>query len=84
MADALGLDDILVRGGSGDVAGTSVRLGKRFSKNFYVAYERGMDATAGMVYFFYDISRRLKLRGQTGQTRRHRSDLYLALRLAPA
>ena len=44
----------------------SVTLGKRFSRNFYVAYERGLDATMGTLYFFYDISRRLKLRGETG------------------
>ena len=66
LADALGLDELSFKGGENGVASGSVTLGKRFSRNFYVAYERGLDATMGTLYFFYDISRRLKLRGETG------------------
>lgn len=66
LADALGLDELSFKGGESGVASGSVTLGKRFSRNFYVAYERGLDATMGTLYFFYDISRRLKLRGETG------------------
>ena len=66
LADVLGLDQVGFQGGD-SVSGSSISLGKRFSKNFYVAYEKGLDATVGSLSFFYDISRRLKLRGQTGQ-----------------
>ncbi|MDO4795759.1 MAG: translocation/assembly module TamB domain-containing protein [Brachymonas sp.] len=66
LADALGLDDVNFKGGD-SIGTSSVTLGKRFSKNFYVAYEKGLDATAGTLYFFLDLSRKLKLRAQTGQ-----------------
>lgn len=66
LADALGLDDVNFKGGD-SISTSSVTLGKRFSKNFYVAYEKGLDATAGTFYFFLDLSRKLKLRAQTGQ-----------------
>ena len=66
LADALGLDELSFKGGEEGVTSGSVTLGKRFSRNFYVAYERGLDATMGTLYFFYDLSRRIKLRGETG------------------
>ncbi len=66
LADTLGLDEAGIKGGD-SLEGSSVRLGKRFSKNFYMAYEKGLDATVGTLYFFFDISRTLKLRAQTGQ-----------------
>ena len=74
LADALGLDEIGFGSGnantaqtSGAIASGSVKLGKRFGKNAYIAYEKGLDATLGTLSFFYDINRFLKLRGQTGQ-----------------
>lgn len=76
LADALGLDEIGFGSGSntanaadtaGGIASGSVKLGKRFGKNAYIAYEKGLDATLGTLSFFYDINRHLKLRGQTGQ-----------------
>ncbi len=66
LADALGLDDVNFKGGD-SLSTSSVTLGKRFGKNFYVTYEKGLDATMGTLYFFFDISRKLKLRAQTGQ-----------------
>ena len=66
LADALGLDEAGFKGGD-SLEGSSVRLGKRFSEKFYLAYEKGLDATVGTLYFFFDISRTLKLRAQTGQ-----------------
>lgn len=66
LADALGLDDVEFKGGESLESG-GVLLGKRFSKHFYLAYEKGLDATVGTLYFFLDINRALKLRAQTGQ-----------------
>jgi translocation and assembly module TamB len=33
----------------------------------YVTYERSLSGTLGTLYIFYDLSRRLTLRGQTGE-----------------
>ena len=43
-------------------------LGKRLSKDFYVTYERSLAGTLGTLYIFYDLTRRLTLRGQAGRT----------------
>ena len=71
LSAALGLDELSVRGSSSSADGTTsaaaVTLGKRLSRNFYVAYERSMAGTLGTVYIFYDLSRRFTLRAQTGE-----------------
>ena len=45
----------------------SLTLGKRISKDFYVAYERSLATAMGTFYVFYDLSRRFTLRGQAGE-----------------
>ena len=78
IADVFGLDEISLRGGSdGDAlptsgtgtgaTGATVTLGKRISRDFYVAYERSLAGTVGTLSIFYDLSRRFTLRGQTGE-----------------
>lgn len=71
LADALGIDEVSVRGAAsaadGSSTGATVTLGKRVSRNFYVAYERSLAGTLGTFYIFYDLSRRLTLRAQTGE-----------------
>lgn len=71
LSRALGLDELSVRGSTSNADGTTsaaaVTLGKRLSRNFYVAYERSMAGTLGTVYIFYDLSKRFTLRGQTGE-----------------
>lgn len=69
---AFGLDEVSL----GQIATTNldgttgteatVRLGKRISRDFYVAYERGLAGTLGTFYVFYDLSRRFTLRGESG------------------
>jgi translocation and assembly module TamB len=71
LAQSLGLDELSVRGvaasnADGTTAAT-VTLGKRVSRNFYVAYERSLAGTLGTFYIFYDLSRRFTLRAQTGE-----------------
>lgn len=69
---AFGLDEVSLGqiattnldGSSGTEA--TVRLGKRISRDFYVAYERGLAGTLGTFYVFYDLSRRFTLRGESG------------------
>ena len=74
MASALGLDEIsLANGSRSDIGnsatatGAAVTLGKRLSKDFYLVYETSLKGTFGSFYVFYDLSRRLTLRAQTGQ-----------------
>ncbi|TXT39738.1 MAG: hypothetical protein FD135_1980 [Comamonadaceae bacterium] len=68
LMQALGLDEIAFQGNSGGTAtGTTVTLGKRLSQDIYVAYESGMAGTMGVFTIFYDLSRRLTLRAQTGE-----------------
>lgn len=71
LAGALGLDELSFRGSASNADGTTsqgvVTLGKRFSRNFYVAYERSLGGALGTFYVFYDLSRRFTVRGQTGQ-----------------
>ncbi|MET0312729.1 MAG: translocation/assembly module TamB domain-containing protein, partial [Burkholderiaceae bacterium] len=70
LAASLGLDELSFRGassnGSGGTTEGAVTLGKRFSRNFYAAYERSLSGALGTLYVFYDISQRITVRGQTG------------------
>jgi len=69
LASRFGLDEMGFKGpGSGsDLRETAVTLGKRISKDFYVTYERSLSGTLGTLFIFYDLTRRLTLRGQAGQ-----------------
>jgi translocation and assembly module TamB len=71
LADALGLDELSVRGASNTegstTTGAAVTLGKRLSRDIYLAYERSLAGTLGTFYIFYDLSRRFTLRAQTGE-----------------
>ncbi|KTT20554.1 translocation/assembly module TamB domain-containing protein, partial [Pseudacidovorax intermedius] len=67
LASRFGLDEIGFKGGgNGDVAGSAITLGKRLSDAFYVTYERSLAGTVGTLYFFYDLTRNLTLRGEAG------------------
>lgn len=70
IASRLGLDEIGFKGpGTGeDATSAALTLGKRLSKDLYVTYERSLSGTLGTLYIFYDLSRQLTLRGQTGST----------------
>ncbi|HEY3046840.1 MAG TPA: translocation/assembly module TamB domain-containing protein, partial [Polaromonas sp.] len=71
LAASLGLDDLSYRGASSKADGSTtqgaVTLGKRFSRNFYAAYERSISGALGTLYIFYDLSQRFTVRAQTGQ-----------------
>jgi translocation and assembly module TamB len=51
----------------GDVQGTVVTVGKQISRNLFVAYERGVNATSGSWQLIYRVARRLTVRAQTGE-----------------
>ncbi len=71
LAASLGLDELSFRGASSKADGSTtegaVTLGKRFSRNFYAAYERSISGALGTLYVFYDLSQRFTLRAQAGQ-----------------
>ena len=69
FASRVGLDEIGFKGpGTGeDATGAALTFGKRLSKDLYVTYERSLSGTLGTLYIFYDLTRRLTLRGQTGE-----------------
>ena len=72
MAQRLGVDEIGFKGpgngnGNGeDASGAAITLGKRLSSNLYVTYEQSLSGAMGAIYIFYDLTKRLTLRGQTG------------------
>ncbi len=68
LASRFGLDEIGFKGPSGgeDVRNSAITLGKRVSKDFYVTYESSLAGTLGTLYIFYDLTRRLTLRGEAG------------------
>ena len=72
LANNLGLDEISMSGlgtnsESAANAGATLRIGKRIAGNFYVAYERSVAGAYGTFSIFYDLSKHLTLRGQTGE-----------------
>ncbi len=71
LAASLGLDELSYRGASSNADGTTsegaVTLGKRFSRNFYAAYERSVSGALGTLFVFYDLSQRFTVRAQAGQ-----------------
>ena len=69
FAGRVGLDEIGFKGASNsNEDGAALTLGKRLSKDLYVTYEQSLSGAMGTLYIFYDLSRRLTLRGQTGET----------------
>ena len=66
LTHAIGLDSISVRQGEGEVKDTIVSVGKQISKDWYVGYERGLNATAGSWQLVYRIAQRLTVRATAG------------------
>ena len=65
LAGSLGLDDLTVA--NDGTSGPVVRLGKRFARNFYAAYERSLSGALGTLYIFYDVSKRMTVRAEAGE-----------------
>ncbi|WP_395685038.1 translocation/assembly module TamB domain-containing protein [Caenimonas koreensis] len=65
IASRIGLDQLSVRKDSS--AGAIVTLGKRFADNFYASYERSLSGALGTLFVFYDVSKKLTVRGQAGE-----------------
>jgi translocation and assembly module TamB len=59
LASGIGLDEL-------GLAETGVTVGKRLSNELYLTYQAGLSGAASTLFIFYDITRRLTLRAQTG------------------
>ena len=66
LTHAIGLDSISVRQSEGEAKDTIVSVGKQLSKDWYVGYERGLNATAGSWQLVYRLARRLTVRATAG------------------
>lgn len=62
----IGLDELSLRQGDGDVRETVITVGKQLSRRWYVGYERGVNATTGTWQLIYRIAQRFTLRAQSG------------------
>ncbi|MDE2565984.1 MAG: translocation/assembly module TamB domain-containing protein, partial [Burkholderiales bacterium] len=66
----LGIDQLSLRQNDGStpgtVPGTVVSLGKQITRNWYLGYERGVNATAGTWQLIYRLAQRFTLRLQGG------------------
>lgn len=76
LAAALGLDELSFSAPSSNTSAINgnstasegaITLGKRFSRNFYAAYERSLSGTVGTLFMFYELSRRFTVRAQAGE-----------------
>lgn len=63
--NTFGLDDLSLR--QSDSGGTIVSIGKQLSRNWYVGYERGLNATTGSWQLIYRIAQRFTVRAQSGE-----------------
>ncbi|MDB5891728.1 MAG: hypothetical protein JWP47_2559 [Polaromonas sp.] len=68
LAGRFGLDELSYGDASGGAGGSAVTLGKRFSNNFYAAYERSLSGAVGTLRVFYDLSQRFTVRVEAGQS----------------
>ena len=62
----LGIDDLSLRQGDGDVKETVVSLGKQISRNWYLGYERSVNAASGTFQLIYRLGQNFTLRAQSG------------------
>jgi translocation and assembly module TamB len=60
LASGLGLDEL----GFGE---SGVAIGKRLTDELYLTYQQGLAGAASTLFIFYDITRRLTVRAQTGE-----------------
>ena len=67
FTQSIGLDEISVRQQTeGDTRETIVKVGKQLSKDWYIGYERGLNATAGSWQLIYRLARQITVRAQAG------------------
>jgi translocation and assembly module TamB len=61
LASGIGVDEV-------GLSEEGVSVGKRIGDELYVTYVAGLSGAASTLYILYDITRRLTVRGQTGES----------------
>ncbi len=67
LFNMFGLDDVSLRQSDSVSGGAIVSVGKQLSRNWYVGYERGLNATTGNWQLIYRIAQRFTIRAQSGE-----------------
>lgn len=67
LAGNIGLDELGFKGPGNGAEGAALTLGKRISQDLYLSYEQSLNGAMGTLFIFYDLTKRLTLRGQTGE-----------------
>jgi translocation and assembly module TamB len=60
LASGLGVDEL-------GLSDSGVTIGKRISNELYLTYQQGLAGAASTLFIFYDITRKLTVRGQAGE-----------------
>jgi translocation and assembly module TamB len=68
LFNLIGLDDLSLRQSDSVAGGTIVSVGKQLSRNWYVGYERGLNATTGNWQLIYRVAQRFTIRAQSGES----------------
>jgi translocation and assembly module TamB len=66
LLDAFGVDELSLRDSDVSGGGTVVSVGKQLSRNWYVGYERSLNAATGNFQLIYRIAQRFTVRSQSG------------------
>ena len=66
LFNLFGIDDLSVRQSDNAAGGAIFSVGKQLSRNWYVGYERGLNATTGNWQLIYRIAQRFTIRAQSG------------------
>jgi translocation and assembly module TamB len=68
LFNLIGLDDLSLRQSDSVAGGTIVSVGKQLTRNWYVGYERGLNATTGNWQLIYRVAQRFTIRAQSGES----------------
>ncbi|MGL6111753.1 MAG: translocation/assembly module TamB domain-containing protein, partial [Rubrivivax sp.] len=68
LFNLFGVDELSVRQSDSPSGGAIVSVGKQLSRNWYVGYERGLNATTGNWQLIYRIAQRFTIRAQSGDS----------------
>ncbi|MFL6664273.1 MAG: translocation/assembly module TamB domain-containing protein [Rhizobacter sp.] len=66
ISKSLGLDEVSVRQGEGEVKEAIASFAKQLSRGWHVGYERGLNATSGSWQLLYRVARGFTVRAQSG------------------
>jgi translocation and assembly module TamB len=66
ILQGIGIDELSLRDSDGTSSGAIVSVGKQLSRNWYIGYERSLNAATGNWQLIYRIAQRFTVRMQSG------------------